>query len=128
MSKYIGGGKRYFIKIRTFRLYCSYSRFTLPCYKNNIDINLLVSCVNRYNKLQTWVQIRAQKLITVWFLCYKVDCDSVCLFPHISVSFVYMRLKLCRWVRGTRGMVCTLNTLKNLTFDVDYLTQNNRSS
>ena len=37
------------------------------------------------------------------YLYYKVVCGSVCLFPHISVSFVCMGLKLFRDTRGANG-------------------------
>ena len=59
-----------------------------------------------------------------------------CKFRHISVSFACMGLNFFRRARGAMGMVRTLkNSLgsgditKELMwmFDIDYVTQNNRS-
>ena len=41
-------------------------------------------------------------------LCYEVVCDSVFIFPHISVSFACIGLELCKGSRGPTGVVRTL--------------------
>ena len=47
------------------------------------------------------------------YLCNKVVCDSVCLFPRISVSFACMGLTFCKRARGSTGMVRTLKQIQN---------------
>ena len=58
-------------------------------------------------------------LLTIIYLYNKVVCESVCLFPRISVSFACMGLNFCRLAWGPIGMVCTFKQIKNLGYYVE---------
>ena len=67
-------------------------------------------------------------------------CMYVCMFPHIFDSFACLRLNVCRRAWEPTGMFLALTKFKIIpvvgvimkehiwTFDVDYISQNNRSS